>query len=365
MRRVGLIVGVIALGLAGVAVVSRDEPTTPRPAAVEPPPAAPVRLTPEPPQAVPAPLPSLPEDAGVHESERPDAAVAAPEPSLTTLAAELVDAGEAQPTTPELDAGRRPKVRDARFGVRWGEPGLCGEEPRAALAQRRAALLGTFFAVQRAQTTIFADPAVSMAVVDDVGRSLATARTILLRLLGARADVPFPVIYVYETAEHLRGVACVNAATAGYYDGAIHLPASDPDAARTVIHELTHHVLNTLGVHTPMWFHEGLAMYAADERWWEDPRSGLVAWLRREHLPFDAMVDAFPHTADELFAGAAYYQSYQMVRFVGARAGRPDFGWLVEALALGRLDAQTAFADGLSLAPPALERQWQAFVLSE
>ena len=147
-------------------------------------------------------------------------------------------------------------------------------------------------------------------------------------------------------------------------DGAIHLPATDPDAYRTVVHELVHHVLNALGLRKPMWFHEGLAMFAADERWWEDPRLGLMTWLRSAHLPFPALTEAFPHTADELFAGAAYYQSYQMVSFISARSGGSNFFWLVDAIVSGRLAPQTCFGESVGLSGDQLEAAWRGFVLS-
>ena len=253
---------------------------------------------------------------------------------------------------------------DPRFTIRWGKAGLCGDEPLERMSRRRAALLATFIGVRRAGTLVFRDPDASPAVVDLVGDSLAQARVIVTRLLGPRADVALPVIYVYASAEQMRDVACVNTATAGYYDGAIHLPASDPDAYRTVVHEHVHHVLNALGLRKPMWFHEGLAMYAADERWWEDPRLGLTTWLRSKHLPFPALVEAFPHTADELFAGAAYYQSYMMVSFLAARTGRSDFGWFVDALVSGRLNAQTSLGEGVGLTADQLESAWGGYVQS-
>lgn len=269
-----------------------------------------------------------------------------------------------QPTSPlAIDAGIR-TPNDPRFTVRWGQAGLCGEEPLARMEQRRAALLATFIGVRRAGTLVYADPDAPQAFVDQVGASLAEARVIITRLLGPSADVALPVIYVYATADQMRDVACVNTATAGYYDGAIHLPATDPDAHRTVIHEHVHHVLNALGLRKPMWLHEGLAMYAADERWWEDPRLGLTAWLHGQHLPFPALVEAFPHTADELFAGAAYYQSYQMVSFLRARSGRADFFWLVEGLTSGRLTAPTAFGESVGLQDEQLESAWRSFIQS-
>jgi hypothetical protein len=287
-------------------------------------------------------------------------------PSLP-VAVDVVDAGStidagghAEPTElAVLDAGVR-KQNDPRFTIRWGQAGLCGEEPLERMARRRGALLASFIGVRRAGALILRHPNAPPEFVEVVGDALAQGRLIATRLLGPTADVALPVVYVYENGEQMRDVACVNTATQGYYDGAIHLPASDPDAARTVIHELMHHVLNTLGVHKPMWLHEGLAMYAADERWWEDPRLGLTTWLRTKHLPFPAMVEAFPHTADELFAGAAYYQSYQMVSFVLSRAGRGDLFWLVEALVSERLTPQSCFAQELD--EQQLEAAWGAFM---
>ena len=262
-----------------------------------------------------------------------------------------------------IDAGAR-APNDPRFTIRWGQAGLCGDEPLARLAARRAALLATFIAVRRAGTLIYRDPDASPAFVDLAGESLAQARTIVGRLLGPSADVALPVIYVYASAEQMRDVACVNTATQGYYDGAIHLPATDPDAYRTVVHEHVHHVLNALGLRKPMWLHEGLAMFAADERWWEDPRLGLMTWLGSAHLPFPSLTDAFPHTADELFAGAAYYQSYQMVSFIGARRGGSNYFWLVEGIVSGRLVPQTCFGESVGLSGEQLEVAWRGFVLS-
>lgn len=360
------VAGAVAAAIVVFAWPADEAPT--REPAPSPPPRAVLEPQLQPVESIDAAVLSAPAAAGPTEAFAPAPADApAPTPAaetpsaLTTLTTQLeLDAGFVG--TP-LDAGRK-RTRDKRFGVRWDDPGLCDDEPLVKLAQRRAALLASFATVRRADTLIHLDPELPVAVADAVGESLLVARRTLAVLLGARADVPFPEIYVYQSADQLRSVACVNVATQGYYDGAIHLPANDPDAHRTVVHELTHHVLRALGVQKPMWFHEGLAMYAANERWWEDPRSGLVPWLQREHLPFAAMTDAFPHTADELFAGAVYFQSYEMVRFLGAKAGKPDFAWFAEGLSNGSLDPQTAFGASLNLDDASLEREWQRFVLT-
>ena len=348
----------------------------------EPPPEAPSPEPPFAPAPVEAPRRAVPPLPLAVVVVAPDAGVAGvlPEPrlevdaGLPTLALPAVpeptDSGPSQVTTAApppsafaFDAGA-PAPNDPRFTIRWGKTGLCGDEPLERIAERRAALLATFVGVRRANTLILRDPDVPTAFADGVGDALISARQIVLGLLGPRADVAFPVVYVYATADQLRGVACVNTATAGYYDGAIHLPASDPDAYRTVVHEHVHHVLNALGLRKPMWLHEGLAMYAADERWWEDPRLGLTMWLRAKHLPFPALTEAFPHTADELFAGAAYYQSYQMVTFVGLRGGRPDFSWLVDGVVAGRFTPQGCFGESVGLSGDQLESAWSAFMQS-
>lgn len=358
-----IVVGAVTITTCGSAQADPTDDSAHTPTALEPqrPP------DPLPRAALSAPLPDAaasPADAGFGAPDL-DAGLpplAAPAGGPDASAAVEV-APPPSPLTLTLDAGAR-SPNDPRFTIRWGKAGLCGDEPLERMAARRAALLATFIGVRRAGTSILRDPEVPPPFVDLVGDSLVEARVIATRLLGPRADVAPPLVFVYASADQMRGVACVNTATAGYYDGAIHLPASDPDSHRTVVHENLHHVLNAFGLRKPMWLHEGLAMYAADERWWEDPRLGLTTWLRAKHLPFPAMVEAFPHTADELFAGAAYYQSFQMVSFVGARGGHPDFAWLVDGLVSGQLEAQTAFENAVGLPADQLESAWGAFLQS-
>ena len=53
-----------------------------------------------------------------------------------------------------------------------------------------------------------------------------------------------------------------------------------------------------------------------------------------------------------------------MVCFVGARSGRPDFYWLVDALLTGKLEAQSSFGESVGLSGEQLESAWRVFVLS-
>lgn len=369
-RRLLALVAVALALLGGLIVWTRLEPD---------PPVAPIPVQGAPtvtsiPAASPSasPPPQLadastsPADAAVAERAHVDSGTAVVDAGVTPAPIEtLVAAAEVATPTALTTVDSTPrKPNDPRFTIRWGKAGLCGDEPLERLAERRAALLATFIGVRRAGTQIFHDPDASLTMVDFLGESITEARSIATRLLGPGADVQLPVIYLYASHEQMRGVACVNTATQGYYDGAIHLPATDVDAYRTVVHEHIHHVLNSLGFRKPMWFHEGLAMYAADERWWQGPRLGLTTWLRSKHLPFPALTEAFPHTADELFAGAAYYQSYTMVAFVGAQGGHSDFSWLVDGVVSGKFSPQTCFSEAVGLPEDQLESSWSAFVQS-
>jgi hypothetical protein len=271
-----------------------------------------------------------------------------------------------------LDAGAPPAPgkpepapgTDPRFGLRWSLPGHCGPGFERQMAAR-ASLLATFTLTTLNGARFFADPGVDPQRVLAAGDFLNKARSISTGLLGAEAAVRAPDLYIYASAEALRSNSCVNQATAGYYDGAIHVSADDFDLEATITHELVHHVLNAMGVAKPMWLHEGLAMFAAQEHWWRDERLGLMKWLRNEHLPFEGLALAFPHSSDELFAGAVYYQSFRMVEFLFLSS--PDRGGiyrLVAGLRSGSIQAQTAFAQSTGMSGEALEQSWKQFIQS-
>lgn len=213
------------------------------------------------------------------------------------------------------------------------------------------------------------DPSVDGATLGRLALELQRARAGVGEWVDWPANAPPPVLVVYQTSEQLRGVACASAQTVGYYDGRIHISIdtelTEALVDQTLVHEYVHFALNSLGVPRPMWLHEGLAMQVAQETWWASSRLDLVRWLKTDHLPFDAMVLAFPHTADEKFALAAYFQSYKMVGFIQAMRGPNATRELVRRLSsLATSDAE-AFLVGAGLSPGALEAHWQRHVQEE
>ncbi len=274
----------------------------------------------------------------------------------------------ASPEVGSTDSGAAepPRAPDPRFGVRWGQPGLCPGQDNDSVLARREALYARFQISSVGGAKIRHDPSVPHHVLEEVAQALGDARLTTNKLVGWSLSAPSPAVIVYRDLAQLQSVACVNQSAIGYYDGSIHL-TDDPNhgshqVQQTIIHEYTHHVLLSIGVRKPMWFHEGLAMHAAGETWFNRSDLGLVRWLEQSHLPFDALVPAFPHTADEKFASAAYYQSLMMTEFLAYRRGPDIFRALSVDLASGAVTPQEAFARGAGLSPSALDAHWAAFL---
>lgn len=228
--------------------------------------------------------------------------------------------------------------------MQWGTAGLCGNASKEKLSTRTATR-ATFRRVDTdldvmADTSLAPDAvAVVVAWVKDGLRLVAPWYT---------PPAPPPPVIIYKDAEQLRASACVNAAAIAYYDGTLHItpdPRLGPYQVReSVMHEIVHHALLARGVREPMWLQEGLAMNFAGERWWRDPALGVLRWAQDTHLPFDTMVRAFPHTADENFALAAYFQSMVMVEAVLRAGDVARLQALIEALAHQQVAPSDAFS---------------------
>ncbi|WNG18309.1 hypothetical protein [Cystobacter fuscus] len=330
-----------------------------------------------------APSPDVGTSSEVSAPSRPRASVSSTRPlerardsraevrteGRPTVAGSVTPAARApsapSPQPPRLEQGQAQpsdEVRsdDPRLRVRWGKPGLCEEGTRPLVD--REALLSRFVAGPEGAEHIRRDPVLPALSAEFARQELDRAHRLLRILLGSQVDaVRAPSVFLYSSVEQLVSAACVNRATRGYYDGAIHV-ATERDLSESLLHEYTHHVLNQLGVRKPMWLHEGMAMLVARETWWQDPRLGLHDWLPEGHLPFEALVEAFPHTADELFAGAAYYQSIAMVFFIRVRGAQPDLGVLVEQLARGEVSPRSAFAYAAGREGRALHEAFRDYV---
>jgi hypothetical protein len=250
----------------------------------------------------------------------------------------------------------------------WTSPGLCEDNGEAVrTSQRRAALLRGFRTNELKGVLLAHDEGVPDETLEAIRFALGRTRQFADYLLGWSPKEFPPPIYVYRDAAQLRSVACING-TISYYDGSIHLTGDPRYTAGTLTeetaHEYVHHVLTTMGVRRPIWLHEGLAMQIAGERWWRKPELGLVAWLEREHLPFDSLVDTIPHAvSDERRATAAYYQSYMMVGFIRQRRPVAYVRELLDDLAWGRLVPAEAFAVAADILPGStLEGEWDRYV---
>jgi hypothetical protein len=256
---------------------------------------------------------------------------------------------------------------ETRFDVRWDTPGLCGTQDVGRVLHRDA-LLATFVQMDAIATPAFYDPGVDPAVLKEIPWFQNYVVNDMPIPAGLNA-LALPTIYIYRNIDQMLSVSCVNHAAIGYYDGAIHIAGdvrlgSQP-IAETLIHEYVHYLLNKSGIRLPMWLHEGLAMKSANEQWWHDPSLGLQSWLVERHLPFAAMVTAFPATADEKFALAVYYQSLMMTKFVlerETRAGAKGLSALLVALARRQVSAADAFSWSTDLDGDALELAWAEFL---
>jgi hypothetical protein len=280
-------------------------------------------------------------------------------------------AQEAQSPEPPVENVPTPESASERIGtrfdVRWDTPGLCGTQDVWRVSHRDALLL-TFSQVSDVATPVFYDPRVDPVVLKEM-RWFQNYVVHDMPIPAGLDVVAPPTIYVYKDVDQMLSVSCVNHAAIGYYDGAIHI-AGDVHfgfqrIAETLIHEYIHHVLNRLGIRVPMWLHEGLAMKSANEQWWHDPSLGLESWLVEQHLPFVAMVSAFPATADEKFALAVYCQSIMMVEFVSereTRVGAKGLSALITALVQRQVSAAEAFSWSTDLYGDALELAWTEFL---
>jgi len=230
--------------------------------------------------------------------------------------------------------------------TRWQKPGLCGASEGALEARER--MMQRFRRLPWEEGSLFLDPRLSNDAPEPLVEALEAAeRDVLaeLRLAPSRPD-----IFAYQDKQLLLAAACTNDDVAAYYDGALHVVATDADVATSIVHEYTHHALISAGIIGPAWAQEGIAMTVARETWWKQHK-----WLDRvAERPFslEVMESAVPYALRADQALLFYVQAGAMV----ACALRDEPGG-VTALVRALAERSQGAALEYSL-PPLAEPRW-------
>lgn len=132
------------------------------------------------------------------------------------------------------------------------------------------------------------------------------------------------------------------------------------DAATVIPHELVHvfisRRLGEFSARMPLWVHEGLAKYLAQDWSLDDAELLADAVSGGETLPLDKLVKTFP--ADERKRSIAYVQSRSAVEYIAKTYGGDSIPDLLDEFARGRLYPQALF-NSIGVEPRKFEDQWQ------
>jgi len=332
----------IAAGIAWAWSGSRPTPV-PSPSRSTPPvrqhPARPVSLAPPkvraeraPEPAASAEAPALPELSDV---AREVPVQSAPASALTGAPASDDSAGDqsaaAEPLpgvpddTAEAPPGpARPRTREVsltRLRL-WSQPGMCAATGDALSA--RQILSARFRYWEGGELGLFhVDPRLPLDAPTPILGYIAEAEHEVARRL--KLSVARPETFLYFDEQLLTAAACISPNVVAYYDGALHVAATDADLRASVLHEYTHHVLISSGLLAPAWAQEGIAMNIASETWWRE-RRWYTALLER---PFgiDDLDESIPYKLAPDQAVLFYAQSAALVACV-----LESNGWRLEAL---------------------------------
>lgn len=264
--------------------------------------------------------PSAPASAPSAQAPSAPPALSAPPPTASVR-------GTVAPTPPPIPLPQRERLEPAKEPPRpgvpelraWTQPGLCAQNLTEAEGVRRS--LEQRFRVwnQDAAARIFVDPRLPVDAAAPIARQLTLSWQTVTFMLGL--DGSSPDTFVYADADLLRASACVNGDVVAFYDGALHVVASDRGLVESVTHELAHHALITSGLRGPAWAQEGLAMLTAGENWWRDP--ARLRALASNSLPLESMEAAIPYKLPKDQAITFYVQAAAMVSCVVTRKRWP------------------------------------------
>ncbi len=210
---------------------------------------------------------------------------------------------------------------------------------------------------------------------EDVGPMLLEAAVEGLHLLEEDLGIELQEtveFYIYGSPEEMRDAVLYIQDWAGGVAFSEHntilmgvQPAIAEDWGRnTVRHELAHLVTgqygrSCVGGHRPSWLEEGLAMYAegaSSDKLDEDLNEAI---RENSFIPLRSLNGAFPAHGDD--AGAAYSQSYSVIRFLREEYGQESIQALILLLAEGKgYDAALEQVYGLNV--DGLEQAWRAWI---
>jgi len=193
----------------------------------------------------------------------------------------------------------------------WSKPGLCNDAADAAGA--REAVTSSFRLLELGERgALYLDPRLPADAELPILSYLDRAENEVAIRLGLRP--PRPVTFVYADQQLMKASACINEEVVAFYDGALHIVASRPDALASVLHEYTHHALFRAGLMAPTWAHEGIAMNIAKERWWRSPH--FLQALLANPFGMDDMDRVIAYKLKPAQAVAFYVQSAATVECV-------------------------------------------------
>jgi len=138
------------------------------------------------------------------------------------------------------------------------------------------------------------------------------------------------------------------------------------DVAHVIPHELVHvfisRRLRGYSSRLPLWMHEGLAKYLAED--WTGPDAELLADAATsgEILPLDRISKVLP--MDERKRAVAYVQSYSAVQYMADTYGPESIPDLLSEIADGRTFG-TALLYSIGVEPDRFEAEWRQYLWEE
>lgn len=289
----------------------------------------------------PAPPVPTPHDVATFSEAEPSEAEPSQPPSHEPPPHEPASEDEPSPAPPV-----RRRLESVAFS-RWQQAGMCNSVGEA-LEARQTMMTRFRRAEWQGDVRLYLDPRLTEWAHVDLREALDAAEREVTTQLSLRPAPPN--VFAYRDPQLLLAGACTNDDVVAYYDGDLHVVATDADVAQSLTHEYAHHALMTAGIIGPTWAQEGIAMLVARETWWRQER-----WLERvAERPFslETMENAVPYTLSSEQATLFYVQAAAMVAC--AVLDEPTgLLSLVQALAPGA-DGQLEYALPPRSAPAAL-----------